>query len=91
MDWRYVALCGITRSVCLFHLYTINHATTRTPDPLDFDRKCDGSLPLEELLKPDPVLRKLLEDIDRTKVRVWGLTNAYYTVRFSPDIIYVLT
>ncbi|TBU32826.1 pyrimidine 5-nucleotidase [Dichomitus squalens] len=48
-------------------------------DPLDFDRKCDGSLPLEELLKPDPVLRKLLEDIDRTKVRVWGLTNAYYT------------
>ena len=50
-------------------------------DPLDFDRKCDGSLPLEELLKPDPALRKLLEDIDRTKFRVWGLTNAYYTVR----------
>ena len=50
------------------------------PDPLDFDRKCDGSLPLEELLKPDHVLRKLLEDVDRTKVRVWGLTNAYYTV-----------
>lgn len=50
-------------------------------DPLDFDRKCDGSLPLEELLKPDPVLRKLLQDIDRSKVRVWGLTNAYHTVR----------
>ncbi|RPD67219.1 pyrimidine 5-nucleotidase [Lentinus tigrinus ALCF2SS1-7] len=48
-------------------------------DPLDFDRKCDGSLPLEELLKPDPVLRKLLQDIDRSKVRVWALTNAYYT------------
>ncbi|KAI0638133.1 pyrimidine 5-nucleotidase [Trametes polyzona] len=48
-------------------------------DPLDFDRKCDGSLPLEELLKPDPVLRKLLEDMDRSKVRVWALTNAYKT------------
>ncbi|KAI0921841.1 hypothetical protein AcV5_000677 [Taiwanofungus camphoratus] len=48
-------------------------------DPLDFDRKCDGSLPLENMLKPDPQLRKLLEDIDRSKARVWGLTNAYRT------------
>ncbi|KAH9943486.1 pyrimidine 5-nucleotidase [Epithele typhae] len=48
-------------------------------DPLDFDQKCDGSLPLEELLKPNPGLRQLLKDIDRTKARVWGLTNAYYT------------
>ncbi|KAI0750739.1 pyrimidine 5-nucleotidase [Daedaleopsis nitida] len=48
-------------------------------DPLDFDRKCDGSLPLEDLLKPDPELRKLLQDIDRSKYRVWGLTNAYNT------------
>ncbi|KAI0081720.1 pyrimidine 5-nucleotidase [Panus rudis PR-1116 ss-1] len=46
-------------------------------DPLDFDRKCDGSLPLEEMIKPDPGLRKLLEDIDRSKARVWALTNAY--------------
>jgi len=46
---------------------------------LDFDRKCDGSLPLEEMIKPDPELRKLLQDIDRSKARVWGLTNAYST------------
>ncbi|KAF8974474.1 Haloacid dehalogenase-like hydrolase-domain-containing protein [Flammula alnicola] len=46
-------------------------------DPLDFDRKCDGSLPLEDMIAYDPTLRKLLEDIDRTKVRVWALTNAY--------------
>ena len=50
-------------------------------DPLDFDQKCDGSLPLEELLQPNPELRKLLQDIDRSKTRVWGLTNAYHTVR----------
>ncbi|KAI0320671.1 pyrimidine 5-nucleotidase [Amylostereum chailletii] len=48
-------------------------------DPLDFDRKCDGSLPLEEMIKPDPALRQLFLDIDRTKCRVWGLTNAYRT------------
>lgn len=48
-------------------------------DPLDFDKKCDGSLPLEEMIKPDPELRKLLLDIDRSKTRVWALTNAYKT------------
>jgi len=46
-------------------------------DPLDFDRKCDGSLPLEDMISYDPSLRKLFQDIDRTKVRVWALTNAY--------------
>lgn len=49
-------------------------------DALDFDSKCDGSLPLEDILKPDPKLRKLLEDIDRSKTRVWALTNAYQSV-----------
>ncbi|PCH41095.1 pyrimidine 5-nucleotidase [Wolfiporia cocos MD-104 SS10] len=48
-------------------------------DPLDFNRKCDGSLPLEDALNPDPKLRKLLQDIDRSKARVWALTNAYKT------------
>ncbi|KAK1236474.1 putative suppressor of disruption of TFIIS [Marasmius sp. AFHP31] len=46
-------------------------------DPLDFDRKCDQSLPLEEMIHYKPSLRKLFEDIDRSKVRVWALTNAY--------------
>ncbi|TFY83955.1 hypothetical protein EWM64_g69 [Hericium alpestre] len=48
-------------------------------DPLDFDAKCDGALPLDEMLKPNPALRQLLQDIDRSKVRVWALTNAYRT------------
>lgn len=52
-----------------------------TLDALDFDRRCDGSLPLESMIKPDPQLRQLLKDIDRSKARVWGLTNAYQTVR----------
>lgn len=54
---------------------------TRTPDVLDFDRKCDGSLPLEQMISYDPALRKLFEDIDRSKARVWALTNAYKPVR----------
>lgn len=49
-------------------------------DPLDFDRKCDGSIPLEDMIKYSPELRKLFEDIDRTKYRVWALTNAYKPV-----------
>jgi len=31
------------------------------------------------MLSPDPRVRKLLEDIDRSKCRVWALTNAYRT------------
>ncbi|KAJ3869415.1 pyrimidine 5-nucleotidase [Lentinula novae-zelandiae] len=46
-------------------------------DPLDFDRNCDQALPLEEMISPNPIHRKLLEDIDRSQVRVWALTNAY--------------
>ena len=50
-------------------------------DPLDFDKKCDQSLPLEDLLSENPQTRKLLQDINRSKTRVWALTNAYITVR----------
>lgn len=49
-------------------------------DPLDFNERCDASLPLETLLKPDPSIRQLLLDIDRSKVSVWAATNAYITV-----------
>lgn len=49
-------------------------------DPLDFDAKCDGALPLEDVLRSNPEHRKLFQDIDRSKYRVWGLTNAYKTV-----------
>ena len=49
-------------------------------DPLDFNEKCDSSLPLDQLLKPDPRVKALFRDIDRNKVNVWSLTNAYKTV-----------
>ncbi|RAL13772.1 putative pyrimidine 5'-nucleotidase [Aspergillus homomorphus CBS 101889] len=48
-------------------------------DPLEFNREVDDALPLDEILKPDAQLRRLLEDIDRSKVRLWLLTNAYVT------------
>ncbi|KKK12567.1 hypothetical protein P175DRAFT_0494756 [Aspergillus ochraceoroseus IBT 24754] len=48
-------------------------------DPLEFNRQVDDALPLDQILKPDPKLRKLLEDIDRDKVKMWLLTNAYVT------------
>ncbi|KAI5124940.1 hypothetical protein M0805_007367 [Coniferiporia weirii] len=48
-------------------------------DTLDFDKRCDQSLPLEDMIGPVPAVRKLLQDIDRSKVRVWALTNAYVT------------
>lgn len=48
-------------------------------DPLDYNAKVDDALPLEDIIKPNPELRKLLQDIDRSKVTVWLLTNAYVT------------
>ena len=37
----------------------------------------DDALPLEDILSPDPKLRSLLEDLDRSKVKPWLFTNAY--------------
>jgi len=48
-------------------------------DPLEYNTKVDDALPLEDIIKPDPKLRRLLEDIDLSKVRLWLLTNAYIT------------
>ena len=48
-------------------------------DPLEYNKKVDDALPLDEILKPDPNLRKLLEDVDKSKVRLWLFTNAYIT------------
>ncbi|KAJ7590949.1 pyrimidine 5-nucleotidase [Mycena floridula] len=48
-------------------------------DPLEFDRNCDGALEIENMIFPNPAHRKLFQDLDRTKVRVWALTNAYRT------------
>jgi pyrimidine and pyridine-specific 5'-nucleotidase len=46
-------------------------------NPLDFNNKVDDALPLDGLLEPDLELRKMLQDIDRSKVRLWLFTNAY--------------
>lgn len=46
-------------------------------DPLAFNYEVDDALPLDDILKPDPKLRKLLESLDTTKVKPWLLTNAY--------------
>lgn len=50
-------------------------------DPLEYDRQCNQSVPLEDMIRPDPAVRRLLEDLDRSKVRVWAFTNAYVDVR----------
>lgn len=37
-------------------------------DPLDYNAKVDDALPLQDIIKPNPELRRLLEDIDKSKV-----------------------
>ncbi|POS80580.1 pyrimidine 5'-nucleotidase [Diaporthe helianthi] len=46
-------------------------------DPLEYNAKVDDALPLDSVIKPRPELKKLLEDIDRSKVKLWLFTNAY--------------
>ena len=48
-------------------------------DPLEYNRQVDDAIPLETILSPDPTLRKLLLDIDTSKVKLWLFTNAYVT------------
>ena len=48
-------------------------------DPLEYNSKVDDALPLEDVLKPDPDLRRLLESFDRERVKLWLFTNAYKT------------
>lgn len=46
-------------------------------DPLEYNAKVDDALPLDDIIKPNPQLRKLLQDIDRSKIKPWLFTNAY--------------
>lgn len=46
-------------------------------DPLEYNSKVDDALPLEGIIKPRPELKQLIDDIDRSKVRLWLFTNAY--------------
>lgn len=48
-------------------------------NPLEYNAEVDDALPLQDIIKPDPELRKLLESIDKSKVTVWLFTNAYVT------------
>jgi pyrimidine and pyridine-specific 5'-nucleotidase len=48
-------------------------------DPLEYNSQVDDALPLESILVPDPIIQRLLDDIDRTKVTPWLFTNAYVT------------
>lgn len=48
-------------------------------DPLEYNSKVDDALPLEDIIKPDPELRRLIQDVDTSKVRLWLFTNAYIT------------
>ena len=48
-------------------------------DALAYNREVDDALPLEGLIKRDEGLRALLAGIDKTKVKMWLLTNAHIT------------
>lgn len=48
-------------------------------DPMEYNSRVDDALPLEHVITPDPDLRRLLLGVDRCKVRLWLLTNAYIT------------
>ncbi|KAL8837235.1 MAG: hypothetical protein Q9170_002608 [Blastenia crenularia] len=48
-------------------------------DPLEYNREVDDALPLDGLITPNPELRQLLEDIDKSKVKLWLFTNAHVT------------
>ncbi|KAK4193946.1 Haloacid dehalogenase-like hydrolase-domain-containing protein [Podospora australis] len=46
-------------------------------DPLEYNAKVDDALPLDDIIKPRPELKRLLADIDKSKVKLWLFTNAY--------------
>lgn len=48
-------------------------------DPLEYNHQVDDALPLESIIFPNPQLRRLLEDMDESKVKLWLFTNAYVT------------
>lgn len=46
-------------------------------DALEYNKQVDDALPLEDIMSADLKLRKLLEDLDTSKVKPWLFTNAY--------------
>lgn len=48
-------------------------------DPRDYNSNVDDALRLDGILKPNLKTRRLLDDIDKSKVKLWLLTNSYIT------------
>lgn len=48
-------------------------------DPMFFNKQVDDALPLEDLLEEDVELQQTLARFDRTRVKLWLLTNAHVT------------
>lgn len=48
-------------------------------DPMVFNKQVDDALPLEDLLEEDADLQQMLARFDKTKVKLWLLTNAHVT------------
>ncbi|KAK1496460.1 hypothetical protein CCUS01_02807, partial [Colletotrichum cuscutae] len=48
-------------------------------DPMVFNEMVEGAIPLESLIEANPNLRRLLQDIDTSQVRLWIFSNAYIT------------
>ncbi|KAI1128364.1 pyrimidine nucleotidase [Nemania abortiva] len=46
-------------------------------DPLHFNSQVDDALPLDDLIHPRIEVIRLLQDIDRSNVKLWLFTNAY--------------
>ncbi|KAI0112371.1 pyrimidine nucleotidase [Nemania sp. FL0031] len=46
-------------------------------DPLHFNSQVDDALPLDNLIHPRIEVIRLLQDIDKSKVKLWLFTNAY--------------
>ncbi|GAP89405.1 putative pyrimidine 5 -nucleotidase [Rosellinia necatrix] len=46
-------------------------------DPLHFNSEVDDALPLDDLIRPRIDVVRLLQDVDRSKVKLWLFTNAY--------------
>ncbi|KAL7751038.1 putative suppressor of disruption of TFIIS [Sorochytrium milnesiophthora] len=56
-------------------------------DADDYDIRVDGSLPLEEVLQPDPELRTILHKL-KPDIKKWVFTNAY--VRHAKRVLKIL-
>lgn len=78
-----IGTCSLSNHVSTLSTFELTTSESQpasfAADALDYDKVCDASLPLEDILSPSPSLRALLQSIDPSKARIFGLTNAYQT------------